>query len=281
MSFKSAVIISLFIVLDVFPQQYVYEGSIGNFRNASGFSLSASGFFYVTDVSSDEVIELDTLGNKLRDAGGYGWTESTFDYPSDVFATPLNVYVCDKNNHRIERFDKNLNYISQLFTRNNDNSAQRFGYPLSCATSNQGDLYILDSENKRVIKFNLFGQFVQNFGGFDAGAFSLNNPKKLAVSSANNIYVLDDQRLVIFDQYGNGVGILPLDENFINFNIFGDNFSINSLQNIYYAQIIGPDIALQKILLIGSPKSVFVSSLIAGEKLYVLVRNEILIFKKI
>ena len=55
-------------------------------------------------------------------------------------------------------------------------------------------MYILDSENKRVIKFNTFGQFVQNFGGFDAGAFSLTDPRKLAVSPGNNIYVLDERR---------------------------------------------------------------------------------------
>lgn len=281
MRLKTSIFLVILFAASIYPQQYVYQGSIGNFRNASGFSLSASGFFYVTDISSDEVIKLDTLGNKLRDAGGYGWTESTFDHPSGVFATPLNIYVCDKNNHRIERFDKDLNFISQLFTRNNDNTAEHFGYPLSCATSNQGDLYILDSENKRIIKFNMFGQFVQNFGGFDAGAFALINPKKLAVSPSNNIYVLDERRLLIFDQYGNGVNILNLDENFINMNIYDNNFSINSLQNIYSATLAGPDIQINKVMLIGSPKNVFVSSLIAGNKLYVLVRNEILVFNKI
>jgi len=280
MKFRSSVILSLILTFNIFPQQFVYQGSIDNFRNASGFSLSSSGFFYVTDTGSDEVTKLDTLGNILKDAGGYGWTESIFDFPSDVFATPLNVYVCDKNNNRIERFDKDLNYISQLFTRNNENSAERFGYPLSCATSNQGDLYILDSENKRVVKFNLFGQYVQDFGGFDAGAFSLTNPKKLAVSSANNIYVLDDRRLLIFDQFGSGIKILNLDENFINLNIVGNNFVTNSLQNIYSAQLPSRMPELQKVVLIGSPRNVFVSSLIAGNKLYVLVKNEIMIFKK-
>lgn len=281
MALKPAFILSFFLALNIFPQQYVFQGSIGNFRNASAFYISASGFFYVTDTGSDEIIKLDTLGHKLKDAGGYGWTESTFDYPADVFATPLNIYVADKNNHRIERFDKDLNFISQLFTRNNENSAQRFGFPLSCATSNQGDLYILDSENKRVIKFNSFGQFVQNFGGFDAGAFSLVNPQKLAVSPSNNIYVLDERRLVIFDQFGTGTGIMNLNENFININILGDNLSINSLQNIYSANLDNSEISFMKVVLIGTPRNVFVSTLIAGNKLYVLVKNEILIFNKI
>ena len=267
-------------VLSVYAQTYIYQGSIGNFRNASAFSITSASILYVTDQGSDEVYKLDTLGNKLKDTGGYGWTESTFDHPSDVFATPLNVYVCDKNNHRIERFDKNLNFISQLYTRESQNPDERFGFPLSCVTSNQGDMYILDSENKRVIKFNSFGNFVQNFGGFDAGIYSLNNPKKLAVSPDNNIYVLDDKKLVIFDQYGNGIKIIPLDEDFIGINIIGNNLTLNSASDIYTANLNKQDVELIKAKLIANPKDSFVSSLIFGQKLYVLTRNEIWIFTK-
>ncbi len=270
----------LSFTISVLPQQYVLQGSIGSFRNASAFYITTAGFFYITDKSSDEVFKLDTLGSKLKDAGGYGWTESTFDHPSDVFATPLNVYVSDKNNHRIERFDKNLNFISQLFTRNNENSSERFGFPLSCATSNLGDMYILDSENKRIIKFNSFGQFVQNFGGFDAGAFALINPKKLAVSPSNDIYVLDDYRLVIFDQYGNGVRIINLDKDFINLNIVGNELTLNSKLEIYSANFEKSEVELTKINLIGRINDLIVSSLIFRNNLYVLLKNEILIFRK-
>ena len=121
MKYLFTIIFCAIFTIVSYSQQYILNGTIGNFRNASSFYVTSAGFIYVTDISSDEIIKIDTLGNKLKDAGGYGWTESTFDYPSDVFATPLNVYVSDKNNHRIERFDKNLNYISQLFTRNNEN----------------------------------------------------------------------------------------------------------------------------------------------------------------
>lgn len=264
----------------VHPQPFVYQGSIGSFRDASAFCITSAGFLYVTDKGSDEVYKLDTLGNKLKDAGGYGWTESTFDQPSDVFATPLNVYVCDKNNHRIERFDKNLNFISQLYTREDQNTDERFGFPLGCVTSNQGDMYILDSENKRIIKFNSFGDFVQNFGGFDAGIYSLNNPQKLAVSPDNNIYVLDNKRLVIFDQYGNGIKIINLDEKFIGINIVGYYLTLNSASEIFIANLNKQDVELTKAQLVASPKDSFVSSIIFNGKLYALTKNEICIFSK-
>ena len=280
MKYRLLIFVVLMCILPVYPQTFVYQGSIGNFRNASAFYITSAGFLYVTDKGSDEVYKLDTLGNKLKDAGGYGWTESTFDQPSDVFATPLNVYVCDKNNHRIERFDKNLNFISQLYTRGDQNADERFGFPLSCVTSNQGDMYILDSENKRIIKFNSFGDFVQNFGGFDAGIYSLNNPQKLAVSPDNNIYVLDDIRLVIFDQYGNGIKIINLDEKFIGINIVGYYLTLNSASEIFIANLNKQDVELTKAQLIASPKESFVSSLIFNGKLYALTKNEICLFSK-
>ena len=271
-------IVALLFTLPTIAQNYVFEGQIGSFRNASSFCITSAGFFYVTDKTSDEVFRLDTLGNKLQDTGGYGWTESTFDQPVDVFATPLNVYVSDKNNHRIQRFDKNLNFISQLYTRNDPNTDERFGFPLSCVTSNQGDMYILDSENKRIIKFNTFGQFVQDFGGFDAGAYALSDPKKMAVSPNNDIYVLDDKKLIIFDQYGNGLRMISLNENFNDINITGNNLTLTSDSLIYIANFKNPYIELSKLALVASPGDGFVSSLIFMKKLYVLTNNEIWIF---
>jgi DNA-binding beta-propeller fold protein YncE len=280
MKTRLSIFISLLFILPVHSQTFVYQGSIGSFKNASAFYITSAGYLYVTDKNSDEVYKLDTLGNKLKDTGGYGWTEATFDQPSDVFATPLNVYVSDKNNHRIQRFDKNLNYISQLYTREDQKTDERFGFPLSCVTSNQGDMYILDSENKRVIKFNTFGKFVQNFGGFDAGAFSLTDPKKLAVSPDNNIYILDAKRLVIFDQYGNGIKIINLDENFTGINMVGYNLTLNTESDVYIANLYKQDVELSKAKLIANPKDSFVSSLVFGQKLYVLTKNEICIFTK-
>ena len=273
-----SILVTLLFTLSAYAQNYVFQGQIGNFRNASSFCITSAGFFYVTDKTSDEVFKLDTLGNKLKDTGGYGWTESTFDQPVDVFATPLNVYVSDKNNHRIQRFDKNLNFISQLYTRDDPNNDERFGFPLCCVTSNQGDMYILDSENKRIIKFNTFGQFVQDFGGFDAGAYALSDPKKMAVSPNNDIYVLDDKKLIIFDQYGNGLRMISLNENFNDINITGNNLTLTSDSLIYIANFKNPYIELSKLALVASPGDGFVSSLIFMKKLYVLTNNEIWIF---
>jgi DNA-binding beta-propeller fold protein YncE len=261
-------------------QNYQFQNVIGKFNDASSFYITSGGILYVTDAGTDEIYKIDTLGNVLKSTGGYGWDNGQFDNPADVFANPLSVYACDKNNHRVERFDKDLNFVSSLYTRNSDTTEERFGYPLSCALSQQGDLYILDSENKRIIKFNLFGNFVQNFGGFDAGSFSLNNPLQLAVANNNNIFVLDNNYIVVFDQYGNGITKIKTKENLKSIRIIFNNLKLTTEDCVFYANLNLPDFTLSKINLFGINKiNDITSSLIFNKTLYVLTKKDILIFK--
>jgi len=262
-----------------YSQSFIFLNSFGEFKNASSFTISSAGLIYITDSGTDEVYQLDTLGNIIKYTGGYGWGESQFDNPSDVYANPLSVYVCDKNNHRIERFDKDLNFIWQLYTRNSDTSAQRFGYPMGCAVSSQGDLYILDSENKRIIKFDMLGNFDLNFGGYDAGTFSLNNPNKLAVSDNNDIYIADGDRIVIFDSYGNGIAKARMNEKISGLRIVFNYLTANSDSAIYIANLNVPALSFSKINLIGTSLSFpIIESFVFNNKLFVLTRNEIDVF---
>ncbi len=264
----------------IFSQTYHLENSIGSFKDASSFCMSSSGFLYVTDSEKDEIYKLDTLGNVVKDCGGYGWNEGAFDNPADVFATPLNVYVCDKNNNRIQRFDKDLNFISQLYTRENDNKNERFGYPASCATSNLGDLFILDTENKRILKFDLFGNFIMNFGGFDAGAYALSNPKKFSISSNNFLFVLDGERIVVFDQYGNGISIFNSGYDLESVNIIFNKMTVNTKKRIFLADL-NQQFSLNEIILEELEDSTsIVSSLIFNGKLYLLTPEKIIVYSK-
>lgn len=266
----------------IYAQNYVLNYSFGNFISASAFSITSSGFIYIADDGDDSLIKLDTLGNVIKEIGGYGWSESAFDTPADIIANSLNVYVCDKQNHRVQSFDKDLNFISELYTRESDISEERFGYPLSCGLSSMGDLYVLDSENIRVLKFDLFGNYIQNFGGFDWGIFSLKNPKKLAVNSDNFILVLDDSVLFIYDQFGNGKDKIKLGNSFTSLKISSGALTLNNDSEIYIGSLgIGENI-LSKINLIGAEDGLkILSCTIFNNKLYVLTPNEIFVFHKL
>jgi hypothetical protein len=271
-----------FILLQswTYPQTYIYQGSIGAFINASSFHINSAGFLLITDSGNDEIYKMDTLGKVRKTTGGHGWGESTFDNPVDIFATPLSIYIADKNNNRIKRFDKDLNPISSLYTRDNDNPNSRFGYPLSCVIAPQGDLFILDSENKRILKFDLFGNFIQNFGGYDYGKYALNNPAAMAVDQNNYLYVADGRTILIYDQFGNGIGEIKGMEDFVSINIIFNNMTINSKDQIYYYDLSERTGQLENIKINSEEITGDIqSTLIFNNKLYVLTSKEIQIFQ--
>jgi hypothetical protein len=266
----------------VFPQKYQFESSFGKFINASSFYINSAGYIYVTDTNTDEIYALDTLGNLMLKIGGFGYRETAFDNPVDVFADALKLYIADKNNHRIQRLDKNMNFNFQIYTRYSDNEAERFGYPLSAVMSNQGDVFILDSENSRIVQFDIFGNFIRNFGGYDYGDFALQNPKQLAVSNKNNIYVIDGNEILIYDQYGNSINKVSGIDEFISIRIIFDNMTLTTEKQIYFANLRAPEITLKEVLLEDLPiNTTIVTSLIFNNKLYLLTKKEILVFNRI
>ncbi len=279
MYLKIVLFLLLILSSKIYTQQFQYERSIGIFKNATSFYINSTGAVFITDNITDEVYQLDTLGNLLNFIGGYGWEINAFDDPADIYADPLRVFVTDKNNHRIQRFDKNLNFIFQFYSRDSEIEEERFGYPLSAISSNLGDVYILDSENIRILKFDLFGNFIQKIGGYDYGNFSLSNPKQLAVSMQNEIYVIDGNYIYIYDNYGTGLGELETPEEMLSIRIIFQWLTVNSEDSIYISNLSSKEQKLIKANLTGYDEDIkIVSSLFFNSKLYVLTPNAILIF---
>jgi DNA-binding beta-propeller fold protein YncE len=278
---KNLVLFFLLFVTLTQAQKFEYQTSIGFFLNASSFYITANGLIYVTDSDKDEIVMLDTLGNEIKSFGGYGWSDNSFDDPADIFADPLSIYVADKNNHAIKRFDKNLNFISSLYKRESENSEEQFGYPKSCATSNQGDLYFIDSENNRLMKFDIFGNFISSFGGIDAGKYQLNKPKQLAINSSNNIFVIDENNIVVFDHFGNGISKTELNLDLKSIRILFDQMVVCFEKELYFSDLNSSKTILSKLELLGIEINKINSAILFNSMLYVLTDESILIFNKI
>ncbi len=204
--------------LPVNGQQLILFAEIGSFQSASSVSINQAGFIFVSDAGSNEIVKMDTLGNVIRTIGGYGWSGSAFDYPVKLFANTLNVYVADRNNDRIQIFDKDLNYLSEISSRKFSNNKAVFRYPLSVSVNSQGDLYILDSDNTRILRFNFRGEYLNEIGGYESSSYVLGNPKCFTINSTNQLNVIDGKNLIVFDQFGNLVKSLKLDEDYVNIN---------------------------------------------------------------
>ena len=113
------------------------------------------------------------------------------------------MYVADYGNHRIQHFDRNLNFRSTLYFREQEDVDQRFGYPRGVAVSRLGDLFLTDGENSRILKIINDRTIDKIFGGVDAGEGRLKHPSKLRISDNDLVYVQDGNILKVFDLFGN------------------------------------------------------------------------------
>ncbi len=252
----------------------------GKFENASAFSVTDNGFIFVADSYSNEIFKFDTLGNLIRFIGGYGWEESQFDEPADIFANTLNVYVADKNNNRIQIFDKDLNFLSDFRNQPNDENNLGFAYPTCCAVSTQGDLFVLDSDNSRILKFDLNGNFLQEIGGLDAGDFSVTAPQKFAVSNDGKIFVLDENRILAFDYYGNGLFKINTGFKAENINLSNNFLSVNNGSKVTITDLTANRTTVLTKTELNLPENVnIVEVAISNNNLYLLTLTDIKIFK--
>jgi len=206
--------------------QFDSLGEAGVFKRAVAFSTDPLGYIYVVDEGTHEIIKLSLKEKKTVRTGGFGWSGEGMDKPSDII-TPngLDVYVSDYGNHRILRFDRNLNIVSTLPPENQEElSGRLFGYPRSVDLSRFGDLLISDGENGRIVKYNGSGEFERSFGGIDAGKGRLLMPKRVRISNRDRVYVQDVGRIVIFDIFGNYLQTISegLSEKFQTFTLYRD-----------------------------------------------------------
>lgn len=162
------------------------------------------GTLYVVDADRNAVTLYSKDRTRIREIGGQGWDNDQFDHPAGSWArNGIDVFVADYGNHRIQRFDRSLNYVATLSTRDSDDPNERFGYPTDVALSRLGDLFICDSENTRIVKVNRFSKVERVFGGFDAGKGRLQKPTQVEIGPHDDVYVLDGNRIVVFDTFGN------------------------------------------------------------------------------
>ncbi len=172
------------------------------FKLVTALSIDPLGNVFVVDGGANEVYKFKKDGSFILKVGGAGWGNESFDAPAGI-ASPngLDVYIADYGNHRVQRFDMNLNYVSSIKQHDID-VKDRLGYPKGVAVDRFGALYVIDGENTRVVKIK--NNTIEGIiGGLDAGEGRLHDPSQIQISDDDIIYVLDNGSIIEFDLFGN------------------------------------------------------------------------------
>ena len=261
----------------------VEESTIGSFHHATRLTISPQGGLYIVDGASNALVFIDGKTAKVTTVGGYGWTSATFDRPSSVSTDGLNVYVADEANHRIQRFDRNLNFISSFSTRDTSYVSARFGFPAGAALSRQGDLFILDTENQRVVKFNSRSQFERSFGGIDQERGRIRQPVKIVVSPSDRVFVLEPDRVLEFDYVGNhirtvGEGVL---RGAIGMDITENTLLVAAADTLYWFTPSGQlgHLTPVRFILTSLPLAPVQDVAVTRDRFYILGRERVHVFR--
>jgi DNA-binding beta-propeller fold protein YncE len=95
----------------------------------------------------------------IREWGSKGFSHGQFSQPADVaIDSKGNIFVADTNNHCIQKFDNNGNFITMWGSEGTGD--YQFIEPTSIAVDSQDNIYVVDMGLK--LKFSLFLLLLNN-----------------------------------------------------------------------------------------------------------------------
>jgi DNA-binding beta-propeller fold protein YncE len=153
-------------------------------------------------VTSGSAVRFSTLAQTpsfLSSFGGAGTGTGQFNRPMGA-ATDANgnVYVVDRENHRVSKFNAKGEFLSSFGSLGSGNG--QFNDPRSITVDPAGNLWVTDMGNDRVQQFTAAGTFIRQ-----VGAGTLTAPYGIAVDGVGRVWVSDTNRIVEFKESSPGV----------------------------------------------------------------------------
>ncbi len=192
----------------------------GQFDSPRGLAFGPDGSLYVVDMRNARVEQFAADGTFIRQFGSLGhndgqlWRESNRGPTGIAVGADGAVYVADTWNYRVQKFTADGQFLAKWGTYVNLVTGQagtdRTGLygPRGIALGANGDVYVTDTGNARVVVYGPDGAFRREFGTKGAGPSQLDEPVGIAVSAdGTRVYVADstNARISIFDPQGQPV----------------------------------------------------------------------------
>lgn len=178
----------------------------GLLNTPHAIAISKENKVYIADTGNNRIQIFDSNGKFIKSIGGFGFKNDQFDAPRDIWLKGLiNIYIADYNNQRLQRYDRNMNFISTLINNEAEETDFQFYEIASCATSSQNELFIIDHDAYKIVKFNREGTPLLAFGQFESGLGALQQPEQLDIVEGDRLVVTDSEAktVFIFDLFGN------------------------------------------------------------------------------
>jgi sugar lactone lactonase YvrE len=194
-------------------------GGRGQFSAPAALAVDGEGNLYVADSGNHRIQKFDGDGHFMGLFGTPGGGDGQFNEPWGLAVDAEgNIYVADTWNHRIQKFDSSFRFQKAwggpfLEVGEREPEPLEFFGPRSIAIDAEGDLWVVDTGNKRVVKFSPDGDFLAQYGGPGSGPGQFDEPVGIAIAPLGEILVADtwNRRIQRFDSDFEYLGEIAVD----------------------------------------------------------------------
>ena len=194
----------------------------GNFKTPRAVAFDSSNNVYIADMKNYRIQKFDNSGNYISQFGSYGTGNGQLDNQYGIAVDPAgNIFTVENNNQRVQKFNSSGVYqakIGALITSSSSANGS-FNTPNDVAMfPSNGNVYVVDTGNNRIQKFNSSLTWVWSVGSLGSGNSQFNTPRRIAIDASENIYITDATNhcvkkfdasgsfLLKFGTYGTGTG---------------------------------------------------------------------------
>jgi DNA-binding beta-propeller fold protein YncE len=153
------------------------------FNEPTAIDFAPNGDLFVSDgYVNSRVVKLNKDGEYITHWGKKGTGDGEFDLVHDVLLGPdERVYVCDRNNDRVQIFDLNGKFLEKW---------THLGKPYDLTYfAPEKALYMCDGVNGRIARLSLKGDILGATGSYGSIPGRLTSAHNIAVDSRGDIYV--------------------------------------------------------------------------------------------
>lgn len=160
-----------------------------------GVATDSAGNVYVTDVNipTSSIVKLSSTGTLITTFGTFGFNNGEFFAPVGVAIDGNgNILVADTGNHRIQKLNSTGTHVftvGALPTGTIGAGAGEFNNPTFIAADAAGNIYVSDTGNNRIQKFDSTGVYITEW--------FVNTPAGVAIDSSGNVLVMEQGTLLV------------------------------------------------------------------------------------
>ena len=147
--------------------------------------VHSSGLIYVVDVNHSRIADFSQKGELVRTIGSRGGGKGEFECPHGV-AVSLDghhLYVSDYNNHRVQVFTLEGQYVRDFDTG-------QLKCPCGLTVTSDGSVLVADSNNNRIAVFDKKGELVHSI--------AVEDPTGLAIDSRGDLLVVSCHKKCVY-----------------------------------------------------------------------------------